>query len=89
MTTNASITEQKNETEMKNNLALIGKNPETEVSLYTDYTTLYLTNGKETEEYTFTETTANELAEKYEMSGCAIVDEDFDSLLGEIYSRNK
>lgn len=73
---------------MKNNLTLIGKNEETEVSLYTDYNTLYLTNGKEKEEYPFTETTANEIADKYEMSGCATADEQLDTLLSEIYSRN-
>lgn len=73
---------------MKNNLTLIGKNEETEVSLYTDYNTLYLTNGKEKEEYPFTETAANEIADKYEMRGCATADEQLDTLLSEIYSRN-
>ncbi len=73
---------------MKNNLTLIGKNEATEVSLYTDYERLYLTNGKETEEYQFTETTANEIADKYEMRGCATADDEMDALLSEIYSRN-
>ncbi len=73
---------------MKNNLTLIGRNEASDVSLYTDYNTLYLTNGRETEEYPFTEATANEIADKYEMNGCASVSEDIDSLLGEIYSKN-
>ncbi len=73
---------------MKNNLTLIGKNEETEVSLYTDFNTLYLTNGKEKEEYPFTETTAHEIADKYEMRRCATADEQLDTLLSEIYSRN-